>query len=118
MTAADRERHGKQLEEEGYTILPEVLSRSEIEQTKVAIDETLESEADIARRYGLQNENLLMAFNAQGKHPHFYGLLTRNPEPVEDNGVRTKLVNGQENVIYTYNGEVSCCVRSAVRCIA
>ena len=26
----------------------------------------------------------------------------------EDNGVRTKLVNGQENVIYTYNGEVSC----------
>ena len=83
MTVADRERHGKQLEEEGYTILPEVLSRSEIELTKVAIDETLESEADIARRYGLQNENLLMAFNAQGKHPHFYGLLTRNPEPVE-----------------------------------
>lgn len=24
-----------------------------------------------------------MAFNAQGKHPHFHGLLTRNPEPVE-----------------------------------
>ena len=26
----------------------------------------------------------------------------------EDNGVRTKLVNGQENVIYTYDGQVSC----------
>ena len=26
----------------------------------------------------------------------------------EDDGVRTKLVNGQENVIYTYDGEVSC----------
>ena len=83
MTAADRERHTRQLEQEGYTILPEVLSRSEIERTRSAIDETLAAEAEIARRYGLQNENLQMAYNAQGKHPHFYGLLVRNPEPVE-----------------------------------
>lgn len=26
----------------------------------------------------------------------------------EDDGVRTKLVNGQQNVIYTYDGQVSC----------
>ena len=82
MTAADRDRHITQLEAEGYTILPEVLSRSEIERTKVAIDETLDAEAEIACKYGLQNENLQMAYNAQGKHPHFYGLLVRNPDPV------------------------------------
>ena len=83
MTATDRERHTRQLEQEGYTILPEVLSRAEIERTTSAIDETLAAEAEISRKYGLQNENLQMAYNAQGKHPHFYGLLVRNTEPVE-----------------------------------
>ena len=43
---------------EGYTILPEVLSRAETERTRYAIDETLTAEAEIARRYGLQNEDL------------------------------------------------------------
>ena len=79
MTAADRKRHTQQLEREGYTILPEVLSRAEIERTTSAIDETLAAEAEISRKYGLQNENLQMAYNAQGKHPHFYGLLVAQP---------------------------------------
>ena len=42
MTAADRTRHVRQLEQEGYTILPEVLSHAEIERTRSAIDETLD----------------------------------------------------------------------------
>ena len=34
----------------------------------------------------------------------------------EDDGVRTKLVNGQENVIYSYDGQVSCmCPRTGAQ---
>ena len=83
MARFDVDRHARELERDGYTLLLEVMSPSEIEATKRAIDETLEAEAAIGKRYGLQNENLRMAFNAQGKHPHFYGMLTRNPGPME-----------------------------------
>ena len=53
------------------------------EKAKVAIDEVYEAEREIATKYGLQNKNLLMCFNAQGKHPHLYGLALRYPKPVE-----------------------------------
>ena len=48
-----------------------------------AIDEAYEAEREIATKYGLQNKNLLMCLNAQGKHPHLYGLALRYPKPVE-----------------------------------
>ncbi len=83
MAAVDIQKHATDLEQDGYTIIPAVMSEPDIEETKRAIDETLEAEADIARKYGLQNENLLMCYNVQGKHPLFSGILTRYPEPVE-----------------------------------
>ncbi len=36
----------------------------------------------------------------------------------ERDGVLTKLVNGQENVIYTHDGQVSVCARRPVSCTA
>ena len=77
------DRYVEQLVEEGYAIIPAILPAAEIERTKEAIDTVLESEREIASRYGLQNENLQMCFNAQGKHPHFYGLALRYAEPVQ-----------------------------------
>ena len=82
LSSAELDRHAARLTEEGYTIIPEVLSRADLDKARRAIDETLEAEAATARRYGLQNENLLMCYNAQGKHPHFPGMLTRYPEPL------------------------------------
>ena len=75
-------RHAAELERDGYTIMESVLPASEIEAARQAIEETLEAEGTIARKYGLQSENLRMAFNAQGKHPHFRGMPLRNPAPV------------------------------------
>lgn len=77
------EQHASELEQEGYTILPSVMSQAEIDATKQAIEETLDAEEKIGRKYGLQSENLRMAFNAQGKRPHFYGMPLRHPAPIE-----------------------------------
>ena len=83
MRVSERERHLERLQRDGYTVIPDVMSAEEIEATRQAIDECLEAELEIASRYGLQNENLAMCYNVQGKHPHFRGMLLRNPEPVE-----------------------------------
>ena len=83
MTSFDLDAHVTRLEQEGYTIIPDVLSEEEIEATRRAIDETLEAEAPIARRYGLQNDDLQMCYNAQGKHQHFWTLPLRYPHVIE-----------------------------------
>ncbi len=81
MTGFDADQHAGELERDGYTIIPDVMSASELDATKWAIEETLDAEETIGRKFGLQNDNIRMVFNAQGKHPHFYGMLLRNPEP-------------------------------------
>ena len=43
MARFDVDRHARELERDGYTLLLEVMSPSEIEATKRAIDETLEA---------------------------------------------------------------------------
>jgi len=83
MTKIDIDRHVEQVIEDGYTMIHDVFPADEIEATKRAIDECLDSEREIATKYGLQDENLQMCMNAQGKHRHFYGLALRYPEPVE-----------------------------------
>ncbi len=83
MAGFDVDGHVAQLEREGYTIIRDVLPQEEIEKSKGAIDEVLEAEREIATQYGLQSEDLKMCFNAQGKHPYFYGLALRYPEPVQ-----------------------------------
>jgi hypothetical protein len=83
MKTFDIDRHADELERDGYTILENVLPASEIEATKQAIEETLASEETVGSKYGLQSENLRMAFNAQAKHPHFRGMPLRYPAPAE-----------------------------------
>ena len=76
------ERHIAELEEDAYTIVPEVMSPSEIEATKRAIEESMAAEEELGRKLGTQTEDLRVVYEAQGKHPHFYGLVLRNPEPL------------------------------------
>ena len=83
MKTSEREEHAARLRRDGYTIIPDVMSGEEIEASRRAIDECLDAEAEIARKHGLQNDNLLMCYNVQGKHPYFRGMLLRNPEPAE-----------------------------------
>ena len=83
MPASTVDQHVEQLIEEGYTIIHDVLPSDEIELTKQAIDECLESEREVAQKYGLQDADLQMSFNVQGKHSHFYGLALRYPKPVQ-----------------------------------
>ncbi len=79
----DIDRHVNDLERDGYTILKSVIPPAEIEAARQAIDETLAAEESIGREYGLQSENLRMAFNAQAKHPYFSGLPLRVAEPMQ-----------------------------------
>ena len=77
------DQHVAELKREGYTIVPDVMSPSEIEATRRAIDETLAREEELGRKLGIQSNDLKMVFEAHGKHPHFHGLVLRNPEPLE-----------------------------------
>ena len=82
MSTRNLDKHVADLERDGYTIIPDVLSPAEIRATRQAMDETLAREEEIGRRLGTQSNNLRMVFEAHGKHPHFYGLVLRNPEPL------------------------------------
>jgi len=83
MKALDIDRHAAELEQDGYTILENVMPESEIEAARQAIEETLDAEETIARKYGLQSDDLRILFNAQAKHQHFWGMPLRNPAPAE-----------------------------------
>ena len=56
MKTFDIERHATELEQNGYTLMHNVMPPSELEATKQAIEETLDAEEAIGRKYGLQNE--------------------------------------------------------------
>jgi ectoine hydroxylase-related dioxygenase (phytanoyl-CoA dioxygenase family) len=83
MAGFDIDQHVNELEREGYTIIRDVLPPEEIEKTKQAINLVLDAERETATKYGLQNEDLQMCYNAQGKHPYFYGLALRHQTPVQ-----------------------------------
>jgi hypothetical protein len=83
MTSRNLDPHVADLERDGYTIIPDVMSGDEVDATRRAIDETLAGEEEIGSRLGTQSEDLRMVFEAHGKHSHFYGLMLRNPEPLQ-----------------------------------
>ena len=72
MSELSLDQHADELIETGYTVVHDVLPPHEIKATQQAIDECLAQERDIATNYGLQDADLQMSFNVQGKHPHFF----------------------------------------------
>ena len=83
MSELSLDQHADELIETGYTVVHDVLPPHEIKATQQAIDECLAQERDIATKYGLQDADLQMSFNVQGKHPHFFGLALRYPKPAQ-----------------------------------
>ena len=83
MKSRNLDEHVADLERDGYTIIPEVMSTAEIDATRRAIDETLALEEELGRALGTQSDDLRMGFEAHGKHPHFFGLALRCPEPLQ-----------------------------------
>ena len=83
MSDSDLDQHVAELETDGYTVVPGVMSESERVAMRQAMHETLEAENEIGRKFRLQTEDLLHSFNAQSKHRHFYGFLLRCPKPIQ-----------------------------------
>ncbi len=83
MAVLDLDRHVAELEKDGYTVVPDVISDSERAAMRQAMHETLDAEKEIARRFRSQTEDLLHCFNVQSKHPFFYGFPLRSPKPIQ-----------------------------------
>ena len=64
--------HLSELEQDGYTIIPDALSPEEVAATRRAVQELLDVEHAVAHTTGTQTDNLRKAHAIVGKHPHFY----------------------------------------------
>ncbi len=69
----------EQLEEQGYTVIPDALSADEVVTARNAVEELLDREEAVARGTGTQTDNLRNAHVIVGKHPHFYEFFLNPP---------------------------------------
>jgi ectoine hydroxylase-related dioxygenase (phytanoyl-CoA dioxygenase family) len=83
MAAIDIDRHVRELVDDGFTVVEGAMPPEEVQATRRAMDEVLAKEEPIARRFGIQTDDVRSVFNVHAKHPHFYGLALRNPAPLE-----------------------------------
>ena len=67
------------LAQDGYIILRGALKAHEVESTRQAVIELLDSEAEVARTTNTQTDNLRNAHSIVGKHPHFYEFYLNPP---------------------------------------
>ncbi len=73
------DHHLHQLAQDGYTIVRDALNAREVESTRLAVTELLDSEAEVARTTQTQTDNLRNAHAIVGKHPHFYEFYLNPP---------------------------------------
>ena len=90
--------HSEKLAQNGYTVIPNVLSAKEVEATKLAVQELLDAEERVARSTGTQTNNLRNAHAIAGKHPHFYEFFL-NPPVIE----LVRSVLGDDAMMYDAN---------------
>ena len=67
----DLEQHCEQIENRGFTIIPNAISPDRAREAIVALEEIYERERSIAERLGEQTENQRVARNPLAKHPFF-----------------------------------------------
>jgi len=67
----DVEPHSKQIQDQGFTIIPNAISAGRAGNAIDALEEVYERERPIAERMGEQTANQLVARNPIGKHPFF-----------------------------------------------
>ena len=75
----NHEIHITDLRDQGYTIVRNALSGTQVEETRRAVKELLNEEEDVARSTGTQTDNLRNAHAIVGKHPHFYEFYLNRP---------------------------------------
>ena len=61
----------QEIEEQGYTIIPDAITSDQVADAIVAMDEVFEWERPIAERFGEQTDNQKVVRNVLGKHPFF-----------------------------------------------
>ena len=71
--------HLQELVRDGFTVITNALTAPEIETTRHAVGELLETEAEVSRGTGTQTDNLRNAHAIVGKHPHFYEFFLNRP---------------------------------------
>ena len=67
----DVEHHSKQIENQGFTIIPNAVTAGRAREAIDALEEIYERERPIAERMGEQTENQKVARNPIAKHPFF-----------------------------------------------
>lgn len=75
----DHQHHIKDLCDQGYTIVRNALSGTQVKETRRAVKELLDEEEGVARSTGTQTDNLRNAHAIVGKHPHFYEFYLNRP---------------------------------------
>ena len=73
------EKHLTELEQDGYTVIPDALSQREVSVTLQAVKDLLEEEREVALTTGTQSDNLLTSHTIVGKHPIFYEFFLNPP---------------------------------------
>jgi ectoine hydroxylase-related dioxygenase (phytanoyl-CoA dioxygenase family) len=68
------ERYAGEIQEQGYTIVENVLSLEEIERARTALARILEAEKDVATRRGWQNDSWRVTYMLPQKDPTFRAL--------------------------------------------
>jgi ectoine hydroxylase-related dioxygenase (phytanoyl-CoA dioxygenase family) len=58
----DVERHAREIEEQGYTIVEDVLTLDEVERARTALARILEAERDVGTRRGWQNDSWRVSY--------------------------------------------------------
>jgi ectoine hydroxylase-related dioxygenase (phytanoyl-CoA dioxygenase family) len=73
------DEHVEQLRARGYTVVPNVLSRSEIDPMRQTLDAIFRREAKVASRWEWQNEVYKVAYMLPNKNALFRALCTKEP---------------------------------------
>lgn len=76
------EQHAKEIEERGYTIIPDVLTAAQVARLRRSLDEVFESESDIAEARHWKTHQYRVAYMLAGKHDDFRRLPS-NPRVLE-----------------------------------
>ncbi|HEX4488110.1 MAG TPA: phytanoyl-CoA dioxygenase family protein [Terriglobales bacterium] len=65
------ERHGSEIRDQGYTIIPNVLDDERVRQGSEALDQIFSRESDVGKRHNWHNESFKVAYMLAQKHPLF-----------------------------------------------
>lgn len=97
--AATTADHTRQIHEQGFTLIPGLLSGDQVDAARTALEQVFDEEADIARDRRWLTEAYRVAYMLPAKHETFTTLWDR-PDAIE----LARAVLGQDAVLASFNG--------------